>query len=156
MLAVSQIGVVGLNERVLLTRLGVLRERAGGPGGLALTAAIGVSSVLSFGFHAAASRLISPPDYSGLAAVLALMAALAVPVGALQTAMTRATAEALVAGRSPSARRLLEIALSCVGPVVSAGCVVAVVATPLLHLENPLPAGSHGALVGSDLPRGRS
>src|SRR5262249_30702193 len=51
-----------------------------------------IASVTNFAFHAVGSRLLGPDDYSSLAALLALLVVVAVPVGAVQTAVTQASA----------------------------------------------------------------
>lgn len=60
---------------------------------LLLGAAVGTSAALTFAFHAAAGRLLAPADYSGLGAILAVLVAAAVPLGAVQGAITVQTAQ---------------------------------------------------------------
>ena len=95
------------------------KDRAGGVG---LALAIGVSSALSFAVHALASRQLSLSDYGALAAVLALMTSAAVPVGAVQTALTRSAAEVLASGQKPSGRPTLRFVFFAALSVV---CIVA-------------------------------
>jgi O-antigen/teichoic acid export membrane protein len=63
-------------------------------GPLLLLAAAAFASVGNFVFHAVGSRLLGPVDYSSLAALMALLVVVAVPVGAVQTAVTQASAAA--------------------------------------------------------------
>lgn len=71
----------------------MLRTRgSGGRGPLLLLAAAALASGSNFAFHAVGSRLLGPASYSSLAALLALVVVMAVPVGAVQTAMTQASA----------------------------------------------------------------
>ncbi len=110
-------------------------------GAAALAAAVGASSIFNFAFHGLASRSLTLADYGALAAVLALMTAAAVPIGAAQTALTRSAAQIISAGNRPSGRRLLiqslPLAIAIVGlatlcsPALASGLRITN-ATPLL------------------------
>jgi O-antigen/teichoic acid export membrane protein len=63
-----------------------------GRGPAVLLAAAAIASATNFAFHALGSRLLGPVDYASLAALLALLVVVAVPVGAVQTAVTQASA----------------------------------------------------------------
>jgi O-antigen/teichoic acid export membrane protein len=67
---------------------------SGGRGPALLLTAAAVASVTNFAFHALGSRLLGPDNYSSLAALLALLVVVAVPVGAIQTAVTQASSTA--------------------------------------------------------------
>jgi O-antigen/teichoic acid export membrane protein len=105
-------------------------------GGFALAIAVGASSALSFGFHAVASRLLDPGDYGGLAALLALMAAAAVPITAVQAAITRSVAHDLARGARPSGLGLLRRTVG--GALAMFG--LAAAASPLVSHAVRLPA----------------
>ncbi len=114
-------------------------------GALILAATIGASALLSFVFHAIAGRLLDQQDYSSLGALLALLVACAVPLGAVQVAVTAQTtrllaehgrvcgravlrrttlaslgATALAAAASPALAHLLRVGR--LAPVVIAAC----------------------------------
>lgn len=90
-----------------------------------LAVAIGASSALSFAVHAIASRQLPASEYGGLAALLAVMTALSVPVGAVQTALTRSAAELIAQGRTPSVRPLLRQVAPVAAALAVAGAVLA-------------------------------
>ena len=64
-------------------------------GALMLGATIGAAALLSFVFHAIAGRMLDQQDYSSLGALLALLVACAVPLGAVQVAVTAQTTRQL-------------------------------------------------------------
>ena len=66
----------------------------GGHGPALLLSAAACAALGNFAFHALGSRLLGPTDYSSLAALMALLVVAAVPVGAVQTAVTQAAATA--------------------------------------------------------------
>ena len=107
--------------------------------GIGLAVAIGLSSALSFGVHALASRQLTVADYGGLAAILALMTAAAVPVGAVQTALTRSAAEILGRGGLPSGSAVLRQALPAALLVVGAAAASAGPVASFLALESATP-----------------
>jgi O-antigen/teichoic acid export membrane protein len=78
---------------------------------LVLAVATAVAAAGSFLFHALAGRRLGPADYSALGAVLAVLLAAAVPLGALQTAVTAGTARAGRPGEVVSGRRVLALAV---------------------------------------------
>jgi O-antigen/teichoic acid export membrane protein len=114
-------------------------RRTANAGAAALAVAVGASSVLNFAFHGLASRALTVANYGALAAVLALMTAAAVPIGAAQTALTRSAAQIIAAGKRPSGRRLLTQS----GPVAVAIVGVSTLCAPLLtnglRLTDPKP-----------------
>src|SRR5689334_19236315 len=63
-------------------------------GPLLLLAAAAFASLGNFAFHAVGSRMLGPEAYSSLAALLALLIVVAVPVAAVQTAVTQSSAAA--------------------------------------------------------------
>lgn len=111
-------------------------DRAGGVG---LALAIGVSSALSFAVHALASRQLSVSDYGALAAVLALMTSAAVPVGAVQTALTRSAAEILASGKQPSGRATLRFVLPNAVAIVLVVAAVAPFTRSFLRIQSTVP-----------------
>lgn len=124
------------------------RPLPGGRSGLALAVAIGVSSALSFAVHALSSRELSVADYGGLAAVLALMTAAAVPVGAVQTALTRSAVEILAHGGRPSGRDVLRQVLPAVALITAAAAILAPATARFLSLSSPAPVVLAGAWIG--------
>jgi O-antigen/teichoic acid export membrane protein len=64
-------------------------------GALMLGATIGAAALLSFVFHAIAGRMLDQQDYSSLGALLVLLVACAVPLGAVQVAVTAQTTRQL-------------------------------------------------------------
>lgn len=116
-------------------------------GGIALAVAIGVSSALSFAVHALASRQLSVADYGALAAVLAMMTAAAVPVGAVQTALTRSAAEILPRGECPSGRSALWDVVPVSLVVVAFGGAFAPMTANFLNLSSSIPIVLGGSWV---------
>jgi O-antigen/teichoic acid export membrane protein len=105
-------------------------------GDLLLAVATATAAAGSFLFHALAGRRLEPADYSSLGAVLAVLLAAAVPLGALQTAVTAGTARARRPGDRLSGRRVL--VLAGVGSVLLALATTTV--TPLLAGVLRLPS----------------
>ena len=66
------------------------RRVASGP--LVLGVAVALAAGLTFAFHAVAGRMLPPADYGGLGAILAVLVAAAVPLSAVQGAVTVQTA----------------------------------------------------------------
>ena len=93
----------GRHRRSLLARIpsGLLK---GGAWSL-LMASVGVSG-LNFAFHAMISRLLGPASFGALGAVLNVITVLAVPLGAVQVAVTQAVAPRAGRDERPSLRRL--------------------------------------------------
>ena len=120
-------------------------------GGVALAVAIGVSSALSFAVHALASRQLSVADYGGLAAVLALMTAAAVPVGAIQTALTRSAAEVLAGDQIPSGRSMFRFMVPVAAATVAFAAVIARPTASFLNLRDATPVVLGGAWVATVL-----
>jgi O-antigen/teichoic acid export membrane protein len=117
-------------------------------GGIALAIAVGVSSALSFAVHALASRQLTVADYGALAAVLALMTAAAVPVGAVQTALTRSAAEILAAGKSPSGRHAMRFVVPAALVISLVSLAAAPVTKSFLNLRTFTPVVFGGLWVG--------
>jgi O-antigen/teichoic acid export membrane protein len=107
--------------------------------GLSLALSVGVSSVLSFAVHALASRQLSVADYGGLAAVLAIMTAGAVPVGAVQTALTRSAAEIQAMGGKPSGRTVLRRTIPVGLAIVGVTSAIAPAMARFLDLRTSVP-----------------
>ena len=122
-------------------------RRPGTRRGIALAIAVGASSALNFAVHALSSRELSVADYGGLAAVLALMAAAAVPVAAVQTALTRSASEILARGGHPSGRIVLYQTVP-IGLLIC-GLVAALtpVTTRFLNLSSGMPIALGGVWV---------
>ena len=76
-----------------------------GGGWSLLVAGVGVSG-LNFVFHAMISRLLGPASFGALGAVLNVITVLAVPLGAVQVAVTQAVAHRVGREERPSLRRL--------------------------------------------------
>lgn len=96
-------GQRGRHRRGLLDRIpsGLLK---GGAWSL-LVASVGVSG-LNFAFHAMISRLLGPASFGALGAVLSVITVLAVPLGAVQIAVTQAVASRASGSDRPALRRL--------------------------------------------------
>ncbi len=84
---------------------------AGSRGPALLLAAAAIASFGNFGFHAVGSRLLGPGDYSSLAALMALLVIVAVPVGAVQTAATQASATSTAASAVATVERSTQIGI---------------------------------------------
>ncbi len=101
--------------------------------------------------HAVASRQLRAADYGALAALLALMTAVSVPVGAVQTALTRSAAESVADGQVPSVRAVL----GQVGPagagIVMLGAALAVPAASFLRIGSAVPVVLAAAWVATVL-----
>jgi glycosyltransferase involved in cell wall biosynthesis/O-antigen/teichoic acid export membrane protein len=112
---------------------------------LVATAGINVSNFL---FHIIVSRLLGPAHYGAVGAILSILSLLAVPVGAMQLAVTQAVIGHANNGESFSLGRLIWRAF-LVGFVAMLGFVAL---TPMidgfLHIHSPLPL----ALVGAWIP----
>jgi O-antigen/teichoic acid export membrane protein len=117
-------------------------------GAAALAAAVGASSIFNFAFHGLASRSLTLDDYGALAAVLALMTAAAVPIGAAQTALTRSAAHIISTGNRPSGRRLLIQSLPLAIAIVGLATLCAPVLAAGLHLTNTTPLLVTGLWLG--------
>lgn len=96
-------------------------------------------NVSNFGFHVVTSHLLGPAGYGALGSMLAILTALAVPVGAFETIVSSHVARMDARGQSvdgmPAWRRSLKVGV--------AGSTVMLAATPLamgyLHLASPWP-----------------
>jgi len=125
----------GVNVRQKIKQL-PLRELAQG-GGLSFLIASGTLGLSNFVFHVVISRLLGPDQYGALGALLNVVLVLAVPLGALQAAVTRT-----VALRGKQAIHLRTIAIrsivaGVIGMVVLAG--LSPVITGYLHLSSVTP-----------------
>ena len=90
-----------------------------GGGWSLLVAGVGVSG-LNFVFHAMVSRLLGPASFGALGAVLNVITVLAVPLGAVQVAVTQAVAPRAGREDRPSLRRLtVQAALWGAGAMVA-------------------------------------
>lgn len=116
-------------------------------GGGAFVAASAAVNGSNFTFHAIISRMLGPAGYGELSALLNLTVVLAVPLGALEAAVTRSVA-ARCANGEPLGMRRLSVQAGTGGALVF-GLWVAV--SPLvggfLHLATPLPLLVIGAWV---------
>jgi O-antigen/teichoic acid export membrane protein len=126
-------------------------SRSNARGGIALAVAIGVSSALSFAVHALASRQLSIANYGALAAVLALMTAAAVPVGAIQTALTRSAAEILSARKRPSGRAIARLLIPSSIVLVLISALISPLVAAFLNLNSVVPVILGGSWVATVL-----
>lgn len=141
----------------------VIRARLGGAassslaggGGLLLFAALTVVNTSNFLFHVAISRRLDPSDYGGLGALLGLLLVLAVPVGALQMAITRKVAAHRASNGEPSGQDGATVPQVIVGPLLAEaviwGSLVAgglVLVAPLLRVFLHLPTLASAVMVG--------
>ncbi|MDA8310997.1 MAG: glycosyltransferase, partial [Actinomycetota bacterium] len=109
-----------------------------GPGAVSFVVATAGVGVSNFVFHVVSSRLLGPSYYGGLGALLNVLTLLAVPLGAVQLAVTQAVVRRREQGRpSPIGRLTGQGAL---GGLLGAGVLVAVapVLSGFLHLHSAL------------------
>lgn len=104
-----------------------------------LAASLGMN-VTNFVFHAIVGRLLGPSGYGELTPIVNVVAVLALPIAALEAAVTQAVAERSTSDPQADVRSL--IGRSIIGGLILAGLWVAL--TPLvagfLHLPSPVPA----------------
>jgi len=113
-----------------------LRELTKG-GGLSFLLATGTVGLSNFIFHVVISRLLGPDRYGALGALLNVVLVLAVPLGAVQAAVTRTVA---LRGKTPIHLRTIanrSIVAGIVGMVVLAG--LSPVIAGFLHLGSVTP-----------------
>jgi O-antigen/teichoic acid export membrane protein len=91
---------------------------------------------LNFLFHFLISRLLGPSDYGALGAVLNVIAVLAVPLGAVQLAVTQAVVSGLGKERK-SLRRLTAKAMLCGAGAIAAIWVLSPLIDDFLNLKSP-------------------
>ena len=124
-----------MSLRDKLSRL-PLRELTKG-GGLSFLLATGTVGLSNFIFHVVISRLLGPDRYGALGALLNVVLVLAVPLGAVQAAVTRTVA---LRGKTPIHLRTIanrSIVAGVVGTVVLAG--LSPVIAGFLHLGSVTP-----------------
>lgn len=88
-------------------------------GGWSLVVATAGVSGLNFVFHVLISRLLGPPQYGAFTAVLNIIAVLAVPLGAVQLAVTQAVVSGASRGRVSLRSLTMKAALWGVGAMVA-------------------------------------
>jgi glycosyltransferase involved in cell wall biosynthesis/O-antigen/teichoic acid export membrane protein len=100
-----------------------------------LLAVLGVMNASNYVFHVVMSRMLGPSDYGALAALLAVVLVVSIPLGVIQTAVAEKTAKLRSVGRGdevgPLALTTLKGATSL---AYAAGLVAALVLTPLLSV----------------------
>jgi glycosyltransferase involved in cell wall biosynthesis/O-antigen/teichoic acid export membrane protein len=123
--------VLGLQHGVAtLSSLGVV-DFFRGTGLLIL--AIGLLNGSNYLFHVAVSRLLGPSEYGALAALLAVMMILSVPLAVLQTVAAERAAALRAQGRSEEVSRFAAVTMSGILPIAVIAAVVTLVAgAPLL------------------------
>lgn len=99
-----------------------------------LIAAATLSSAGNFAFHATASRMLGPGSYSSVAALLALLVVIAVPIGAIQTAVTQASAGSTDASAIATMGRSAYVGAA----ILAVGVALASPLNALLRLHDPL------------------
>jgi glycosyltransferase involved in cell wall biosynthesis/O-antigen/teichoic acid export membrane protein len=98
-----------------------------------LLLALGLLNASNYLFHVGVSRLLGPSDYGALAALLALLMVLAVPVSVLQTVVAQRTAALRAQGRSGEITAFAGATAKGVFPFAAVGGLVALVlGTPVL------------------------
>jgi len=115
---------------------------AGSPlalGGLSFVGASTAVSVSNFAFHAAVSRLLGPAGYGALGSLLNVVVVLAVPLGALEAAVTRAVATRRGAGDACGCRRLSLMALGGGLAAFALWSGLSPLVASFLHLRSALP-----------------
>ncbi len=123
-----------------------------GRGRHVLTAGLLSVSVLSFAANAVFSRLLGRSSYGAVGSVLALATLLAVPLSAVQSAVTRQVAVA-PAGALRLGRPIL-LAAGGAAALVCAALVLVPVLDPLLHLSGDWAVALCGAYLGAILLEG--
>ena len=109
-----------------------------GPGAVSFVVATAGVGVSNFVFHVVSSRLLGPSHYGGLGALLNVLTLLAVPLGAVQLAVTQAVVRGREQGRRRSIRRLT--GQGAFGGLLAAALLVALapVLSGFLHLGSVL------------------
>lgn len=100
-------------------------------GGIALIAATAAGNASGFLFHVTVSRQLDPSDYGALGALLGILVVLAVPVGAVQVAITKK----VTARRRPSSEAPVPIV---VGPLLAQSLLWGMAASGALLAAAPL------------------
>jgi O-antigen/teichoic acid export membrane protein len=108
-------------------------HESGGRGPALLLAAAALASLSNFAFHAVGSRLLGPDSYSSLAALLALLVIVAVPIGAVQTSVTQASAGSNNASAITAVERASHAGLF----ILVAGLAAAIPLDRMLELHDP-------------------
>ena len=109
-----------------------------GPGAVSFVVATAGVGVSNFVFHVVSSRLLGPSHYGGLGALLNVLTLLAVPLGAVQLAVTQAVVRRREQGRPRPIRRLT--GQGALGGLLAAAVLVALapVLSGFLHLDSVL------------------
>lgn len=108
-------------------------------GGLLLGAAVGLAAALTFVFHATAGRALDQQDYSSLGALLALLVACAVPLGAVQAAVTAQTTRQLDTHSRVDGCDVLRRTTVAAVAAAMAVCALSPLLAQLLRLERSTP-----------------
>jgi len=112
-----------------------------------LLVALGVLNASNYLFHVVVSRQLGPSDYGALAALLAVLLVLSVPLGVLQTVVAqRAAALRANGGTDDIAAFAGAITRGAVPIVLLAGAATLLVATPLLVVLLDVSLGSASLL----------
>ena len=109
-----------------------------GPGAVSFVVATAGVGVSNFVFHVVSSRLLGPSHYGGLGALLNVLTLLAVPLGAVQLAVTQAVVHGREQGRPRSIRRLT--GQGAFGGLLAAAVLIALAPalSGFLHLDSAL------------------
>lgn len=109
-------------------------------GGTVLLAASLVMNITNFIFHSVVGRILGPAGYGELTPIVNVVAVLALPIAALEAAVTQVVAERSSSNPDLGVRRL--IGRSIIGGLALAGLWVALtpLVTSFLHLPSLLPA----------------
>jgi glycosyltransferase involved in cell wall biosynthesis/O-antigen/teichoic acid export membrane protein len=100
-----------------------------------LLLALGLLNGSNYVFHVVVSRQLGPSDYGAVAALLAVLLVLSVPLGVLQTVVAQRTAALRAQGRSTEIHSFSSAITRRAFPmVVAAGALTALIAAPLLSL----------------------
>jgi glycosyltransferase involved in cell wall biosynthesis/O-antigen/teichoic acid export membrane protein len=112
-----------------------------------LVLALGLLNGSNYVFHVAVSRQLGPADYGALAALLAVLVVLSVPLGVLQTVVAQRTAALRAQGRPDRVPELAGETTRGVFPIaLAAGIASLVLATPLLAVFLDVSAASASLL----------
>lgn len=108
-------------------------------GGSVLIAAQAAAMVSNLGFHVLASHRLGPNAYGALGALLAVIAALTIPVGTFQTLLCTSVAHHRDRGETFDIRRPVRVSIAAGVGLAALVALATPLATKFLHLSSPWP-----------------
>lgn len=136
----SRPSIPGVRARVLPARRKLLQQGLSWDV-LLLFGAVAVQNGSNYGFHLVISRLLGPAEYGSLAALLALLMVVSVPLGVVQTVVAKRVAILRAEGRESDITALAVRTTKAIAPVALAGLLAVAATSPLI-----------GALLGTQAP----